>query len=313
LTGHSDRFTLKCGIFLAVAQHALMLQKLLLRFVLPSGAIAIILYTVVCLYLYFQQTRFIFFPSPIVDITPKFFHLNYQEVWLPVKTNSGKVERINGWWIPASQPNAKVLLYLHGNGINIAANAEHANRFHQMGFSVLLIDYRGYGRSEGGFPNETQVYQDATATWNYLVQERQIQPSLIYIYGHSLGGAVAIDLAVQHPDAAGLIVESSFTSIRDVVDYQVIYQMFPVNLLLHQRFDSIQKVRSLKMPVLFIHGTADGKVPASMTQQLYAAAPQPKQLLLVPEAGHNNTAEIAGAKYFQTMQKFIQAVESQNN
>lgn len=290
-----------------------MLQKLLLGSLLPIVAIAAIFYTAACLYLYFQQTRFIFFPSPVVDITPKFFNLNYQEVWLPVKTNSGKVERINGWWIPASQPNAKVLLYLHGNGINIAANAEHANRFHQMGFSVLLIDYRGYGRSEGSFPTEMQVYQDAVTAWNYLVQARQIQPSQIYIYGHSLGGAVAIDLAVQHSDAAGLIVEGSFTSVRDVVDYQAIYRIFPVNLLLHQQFDSIKKVRSLKMPVLFIHGTADWKVPASMTEKLYAAAPQPKQLLLVSEAGHNNTAEIAGAKYFQTVQKFIHTVESQNH
>lgn len=290
-----------------------MLKKLLLRSLLPVIAIAAILYTAACLYLYFQQTRFIFFPSPLVDITPKFFNLNYQEVWLPVKTHSGKVERIHGWWIPGSQPNAKVLLYLHGNGINIAANAEHANRFHQMGFSVLLIDYRGYGRSEGSFPNEMQVYKDAATAWNYLVQERQIQPSKIYIYGHSLGGAVAIDLAVKHPDAAGLIVESSFTSIHNVVDRLATYRIFPVDLLLHQRFDSIEKVRSLKMPVLFIHGTADWKVPASMTEQLYAAAPQPKQLLLVPEAGHNNTAEIAGAKYFQAMQKFIHTVESQNN
>jgi len=288
-----------------------MLQKLLLRSLLSIGAIAVILYTAACLYLYFQQTRFIFFPSAIVDITPKFFNLNYQEVWLPVKTNSGKVERMHGWWIPAAQPNAKVLLYLHGNGINIAANVEHANRFHQIGFSVLLIDYRGYGRSEGSFPNEMQVYQDAATAWNYLVQERKIQPSQIFIYGHSLGGAVAIDLAVKHPDAAGLIVESSFTSIRDIVDLQGVYRIFPVDLLLHQQFDSIRKVRSLQMPVLFIHGTADWQVPATMSQQLYQAAPEPKQLLLVPNAGHNNVAEVAGVRYFQAVQKFVQQVQTQ--
>ena len=283
-----------------------MLKKLLSRSLVSIGAIAIILYTAACLYLFFQQTRFIFFPSSAIETTPEFFNLDYQEVWLPVKTKSGEVERMHGWWIPASQPNAQVLLYLHGNGINIGANVAHANRFHRLGFSVLLPDYRGYGRSEGSFPTEAAVYQDAAVAWDYLVQERKIQPEQIFLYGHSLGGAVAIDLAVKQPDAAGLIVESSFTSIRDIVDYQSIYRIFPIDLILNQRFDSIRKVRSLALPVLFIHGTADLRVPATMSQQLYEAAPEPKQLILIPDAGHNNTAETAGDKYFQVMQKFVQ-------
>ncbi len=118
-----------------------MLKKLLLRWLLSIGIVVAILYLSACLYLFFQQTRFIFFPSPVIEITPQFFHLRYQEVWLPVKTHSGKVERMHGWWIPATTANNKVLLYLHGNGINIGANVAHANRFHQLGFSVLLIDY----------------------------------------------------------------------------------------------------------------------------------------------------------------------------
>ncbi len=287
-----------------------MLKKLLLRWLLGIGAAVAILYVAACIYLFFQQTRFIFFPSSAIETTPESFNLAYQEVWLPVKTTSGKVERVHGWWIPASQPNALVLLYLHGNGINIGANVAHADRFHRLGFSVLLFDYRGYGRSEGSFPSEATVYQDAAVAWDYLVKERQIQPNQIFIYGHSLGGAVAIDLALKYPDAAGLIVESSFTSIRGIVDYQRLYGIFPVNLILHQRFDSIKKVRSLQMPVLFIHGTADWQVPATMSQQLYNAAPEPKHLLLVPSAGHNNTAEIAGSKYFQAVQKFVQQVEN---
>lgn len=245
----------------------------------------------------------------MIEATPKFFNLEYQQVWLPVRTKSRLVERIYAWWIPASGSNSPVLLYLHGNGINIGANVAHANRFHQLGFSVLLPDYRGYGQSEGSFPTEASVYQDAVAAWDYLVHERKIQPERIFLYGHSLGGAVAIDLAVKHPDAAGLIVESSFTSIRDIVDYQSIYRIFPIDLILHQRFGSIRKVHLLALPVLFIHGTADLQVPASMSQQLYEAAPQPKQLVLIPEAGHNNTAEIAGDKYFQVVQKFVQQVK----
>lgn len=216
---------------------------------------------------------------------------------------------MHGWWIPAAQPDANVLLYLHGNGINIGANVTHAHRFHQLGFSVLLMDYRGYGRSEGGSPTEARVYQDAAAAWNYLVKQ-QIKPSQIFLYGHSLGGAIAIDLAVQHPDAAGLIVEGSFTSIRKIVEHQNSFWMFPVDLILTQRFDSISKVRSLLVPVLFIHGTSDWQVPAAMSQQLYAAAPEPKQLVLIPGAGHNDVAEVAGSQYLQAVQRFVQQVLS---
>ena len=284
-------------------------MAILLRLILGLGVLVAIAYIAVCLVLFFQQTRFIFFPSPVIQTTPKFFNMSYQEVWLPVQRRDRTVERMYGWWIPGAT-NGKVLLYLHGNGINIGANVAHAHRFHQMSFSVLLMDYRGYGSSEGRFATEASVYQDAATAWDYLVKERQIKPSQIFLYGHSLGGAIAIDLAVQHPDAAGLIVESSFTSIREIVEHQGRFWMFPVDLILTQRFDSISKVRSLQMPVLFIHGTADRMVPSAMSQQLYAAAPEPKHLLLVPGAGHNNVAEVAGFQYLQGVQRFVEQVRT---
>ena len=284
--------------------------KFLWRSLLPMIAIAGTVYVIACLFLYCQQTRFIFFPRATIDTTPATFNLRYQEVWLPVKTVADRVEKIHAWWIPASTSSDRVLLYLHGNGINIGANVAHASRFHHMGFSVLLPDYRGYGLSEGDFPTEAQVYQDAQVAWDYLVKEKKIPPQRIFIYGHSLGGAVAIELAIKYLDAAGLIVESSFTSVVDMVNNQQIYRIFPIDILLHQRFDSINKVRSLAMPVLFIHGTADWQVPASMSQQLYQVAPQPKQIFLVPDAGHNNTAEIAGSKYFRVVQQFVRQVEN---
>ena len=199
-----------------------------------------------------------------------------------------------------------VVLYLHGNGLNVGANVEHANRFHRLGLSVFLIDYRGYGKSQGEFPTESQVYEDAQLAWDYLVKQRGINPKQIYIYGHSLGGAIAIDLAVRHLQAAGLIVEGSFTSARAMVDFQSgVYRMFPIDLLLTQRFDSIAKVDRLQMPVLFIHGTADTIVPVEMSQKLFDSAPEPKQLYIVPDAGHNNLAEFAGAEYLQKMSQFL--------
>jgi uncharacterized protein len=274
----------------------------LLPLVVMVTAIA---YSGICLFLFVQQPRFIFFPSKVIEKTPESFNLRYEEVWLPVSVGSGKVERVHGWWMKAKQPNAKVLLYLHGNGINIGANIAHANRFYQTGFSVLLIDYRGYGRSDGVFPSEKRVYQDATTAWNYLVQQQKIPPSQIFIYGHSLGGAIAIDLAVRHPDTAGLIVESSFTSIRDMVSYRKGFGIFPIDLILTQRFESIKKLSQLKMPVLFLHGTADSTVPSFMSQKLYDAAPEPKKLVLVPGAEHNNVGEVLGPTYMHWVKSFV--------
>ena len=200
----------------------------------------------------------------------------------------------------------RVVLYLHGNGSNVGGNVEHANRFHGLGLSVFLIDYRGYGKSQGDFPSESQVYEDAQLAWDYLVKQRGIHPSQIYIYGHSLGGAIAIDLAVRHPEAAGLIVEGSFTSALAMVDFQAgIYRVFPIDLLLTQRFDSIAKIDRLQMPVLFIHGAADTTVPTQMSKKLFDAAPEPKQLYIVPDGGHNNTAQIGGAEYLRVVNQFL--------
>jgi uncharacterized protein len=289
------------------------LQLLLLlgfRLLLIVGLIGAIAYCAICLFLFVKQPRFIFFPASVIEKTPELFNLPYQEVWLPVKTNLGKAEKMHGWWFKADQPNAKVLLYLHGNGINIGANIAHTQRFYQLGFSVLLIDYRGYGRSQGSFPNEMSVYQDAATAWVYLTQQQQIPPQKIFIYGHSLGGAIAIDLAVKHPKAAGLIVESSFTSIRDVVSARNLFSIFPVDLILTQRFESIKKVPQLRMPVLFIHGTDDSTVPSFMSQKLYNAAPEPKQLILIPGAEHNDAAVVAGRKYLQSVQSFVQQAQA---
>ncbi|AVZ29655.1 alpha/beta fold hydrolase [Nodularia spumigena CS-584] len=283
-------------------------MSLSFKVLLTVGIFVVIAYLAICLLLFVKQHQFIFFPSSVIERTPEVFNLSYEDVWLPINSD-GETKLIHGWWIKSPQPDAHVLLYLHGNAINVGANVGHANRFHQQGFSVLLIDYRGYGRSEGDFPNEKRVYQDAVLAWNYLVQDQQIPPGEIFIYGHSMGGAIAIDLALKHPEAAGLIVESSFTSIQDMVAYRNLFRIFPVNLLLTQRFESIKKVPQLKIPVLFIHGTADTTVPSFMSQKLYHATPEPKKLFLVPAADHNDTAIVAGDEYMQWVRSFVERVK----
>ncbi|WP_414527038.1 alpha/beta hydrolase [Nodularia chucula] len=284
-------------------------MKLFFHLLVTIEIIVVIAYLAICLFLFIKQPQFIFFPSSELEKTPEFFDVLYEDVWLPVKNDRGETELIHGWWIPGTQPDGNVLLYLHGNAINIGANMGHAYRLHKLEFSVLLIDYRGYGRSSGEFPNEKRVYQDAAIAWNHLVSDKQIPPDKIFIYGHSMGGAIAIDLAIQNPEARGLIVESSFSSIQEMIAYKNAFRIFPVNLILNQRFDSIQKVPDLKMPVLFIHGTADTTVPSFMSQKLYHAAPEPKKLFLVPGAEHNNTATVGGEEYLELVKSFVQLAE----
>jgi uncharacterized protein len=279
-----------------------------LRFLLTFVKGLAIVYCTTAGTLYLAQPRLIFHPKSQLEKTPAFFRLRHEEVWLPVKTSTGKIERLHGWWMPADGAAIGTLLYLHGNGINIGANVDQANRLHKLGFSVLLIDYRGYGLSEGGFPSEANVYQDAEVAWKYLVEERYIPEEEIFIYGHSLGGAVAIDLATKRPNAAGLVVQSSFTSMIAMASQQWYTRIFPTELLVRERFDSITKVKSLKLPVLFIHGVADDLIPYTMTQTLYQAAPQPKQLLLVPGRGHNNA--LIDREYLGIMQQFAEAARS---
>lgn len=273
------------------------------RKLLLVGSVAAVPYVGICVWLYFKQTHLMFFPSAVISKLPSEVGLSYEEVWLPI--HDGSSTRIHGWWIPTITQERGVVLYLHGNGGNIGSNVEHAKRFHSLGLSVLLIDYEGYGKSQGMFPSENTVYRDAAIAWNHLTQERRIAPERIILYGHSLGGAIAIQLALQQPRAAGLIVQGSFTSMREMADRTTRYAFLPIDLILTQHFDSISKVPQLQMPVLFIHGLADEDVPYDMSETLYAAAPDPKWLWLVPEAAHNDVARVAGRKYFETIEQFL--------
>jgi fermentation-respiration switch protein FrsA (DUF1100 family) len=269
-----------------------------------------IIYTLGCVALYILQARFIFAPEATITETPRRYGLPYEEVWLSGVEGSNPRDRLHGWWIPAKSPSANALLYLHGNGINIGANAAQAGRFHKLGLSVFLFDYRGYGQSTGPFPSERAVYADAQRAWNYVVQERRMAPRNVILYGHSLGGAIAIDLALKQPDAGALMVQSSFTSALEMSQRTKWVGVFPVGLLLNQRFASIEKVPQLQMPTLYLHGQADSEIPFTMSQRLYAATQAPKRIQLFPKANHNNVAEVGGELYFKTVGDFLKQVPS---
>jgi uncharacterized protein len=241
------------------------------------------IYLTACLGLYLGQARMIYTPTASHEKTPSNVKLGFEEVRLPVAQGG----QVHGWWL--TNPKAtKTILYLHGIGLNIGSNINQAKQLYDQGFSVLLIDYRGYGQSSGPFPSETRIYEDTEAAWNYLTKTRQIPAKEIVLYGHSLGGAIAIDLAKRHPDAGSLIVQSSFTSMYDMAMQRPYNRLLPVNLLLHERYNSIEKVPTLKVPVLYIHGLKDETIGHRMSQTLYDRSPEPKQLFLVLQGTHNN-------------------------
>jgi pimeloyl-ACP methyl ester carboxylesterase len=169
---------------------------------------------------------------------------------------------------------------------------------------VFIIDYRGYGRSTGGPPRENLLYEDAERAWKYWVAERKIQPAHIVIYGHSVGGAVAINLACNHSEAGALVTEGAFTSIADMANGSPAAYL-PLRLILTERFDSISRMGSLHLPKLIIHGDADSMVPPLMARRLYDAAPNPKQIAMIPGGGHENSAVVNATAYFDALNAFL--------
>jgi pimeloyl-ACP methyl ester carboxylesterase len=275
------------------------------RLLIATLVLLIAIYASTSAYIWARQAHFIFRPERIISKTPAEYQLPFEDVYVDVNDGNGKNERIHAWWIPAGNPVDRCLIYLHGSALNIEANITHARRFHHMGFSVFLVSYRGYGKSDGTFPTEGQVYSDAQAAWTYLVEQKGIDPEAIFIYGHSLGGAVAIQLALNNPAAGGLIVEAAFTSIANMARRIPKYRIFPIDLIVHERFDSIEKVGQLQIPVLYIHGTDDKLVPSEMSRELYKRTASSKQLKLIPGGGHNNSAVVGGDEYLQAVKNFI--------
>ncbi|MBB4814832.1 alpha/beta hydrolase [Pseudomonas rhodesiae] len=219
-------------------------------------------------------------------------------------------QNIHAWWYPAASKDAPAILYLHGVRWNLTGQLFRIEQLHALGFSVLAIDYRGFGKSHGDLPSETTVYEDARIAWERF-QVLQPDPQKRLIYGHSLGGAVAIDLAAelgqQSPvPVRGLVIESTFTSLADVAT-AVANTSLPVRWLLSQKFDSIDKIADIRMPLLVVHGLDDRYVPPRFSQQLFAAAQEPKRLLLVPGASHNNSMSLAGRTYRQALDQLMQS------
>ena len=219
-----------------------------------------------------------------------------------VELTSADGSRIHGWWYPKAGAD-KALLYFHGNAGNLShRGGAIAELHHELGVSVLIIDYPGYGRS-GGSPSEAGCYAAADAAYDWLTKEQKVAPENLLIYGASLGGGVATDLASRREHGA-LILVKTFTSMPDVA--QGLYPWLPVRWLMRNRYDSLTRIRQCRRPVFVAHGTADGLIPCAQGERLFAAANEPKKFLAMPGVDHN---EDWGAGFFPALREFLHETE----
>ena len=243
-------------------------------------------------------------PSREIMATPQLESLAFTDQWVESPATDGVAAGLlHGWWIPHSSSDAPAVLYLQGNSGNISSNRNISviHGLHRAGFAVLAIDYRGYGRSTMALPNESALYADAQAAWErMLILAPHAKKRLIY--GHSLGGAVAIDLALTATDLDALVVEGTYTSFAEVVQ-TTRYGWLPLSLILTQKYASDEKIKNIRVPKLFIHGSSDEIIPVEMGKRLYAISLEPKSLLIVPDGRHRDTAVKAGGEWIKAMRR----------
>ena len=247
------------------------------------------------LYFFFLEDRNLYFPSKRMEQTPESIGLAYDD--LSLTTADGV--KIKAWFIPADGAVSTVI-FSHGNAGNMSHRLYTIEHFHTMGLNVIIYDYRGYGNSEGK-PSEKKLYQDSEAVYSYLINERKIDPKKIILFGRSLGGAVAIDLASKNTVGA-LISDSTFSSTVDMG--KRIYPFLPVHWFIKQKYDSIRKVSRITAPKLFIHSRDDEIVPFELGEKLYAAAAEPKERYIMT-GGHNEAVVSAGEEYFERIRSFL--------
>ncbi len=248
------------------------------------------------MFLEFSEKGIIFFPDPHLIGTPADYGLEYEEVFFT--TEDGV--KLHGWWV--LKPDAPTLLWFHGNAGNISHRLENIKLLHDLtGVQVFIFDYREYGRSEGRISREG-TFRDALAAYRYVVETREIPPQDLVLFGRSLGTALATDLAVRYPCRV-LILESPFTNSRDMAR---LYAPFLFDWRPKVPYDNVGKIGQVRIPVMVVHGTQDEVIPVDMGRRVFEAAPEPKELYLIPGAHHNDTYEVGGVEYFARLKAFIE-------
>jgi uncharacterized protein len=237
-------------------------------------------YAAILGFIYVAQGSLIYYPQMGREIatTPSAHGLPYEDI--SIATEDG--ERLHAWWLPTANAHGAVLLF-HGNAGNISHRIDYARMFGALGYSTLLVDYRGYGKSTGS-ASEEGTYRDALASWSWLTSVRGFGGRDIVVFGESLGGAVATWLAEHHQPRA-LVIASTFTSVPNLG--AELYRLIPVRLLSRFKYDTVARLPNVRAPVLVIHSRGDDIIPFSHGERLFAAAREPKEFLEL-RGGHND-------------------------
>jgi hypothetical protein len=256
----------------------------------------LIIFAGLFLYVRLLERTSVFAPTKVVLETPRSAGLDFSDVTVI----SGGRYRLHGWFVPAAGPEPRsTLLFLHGNAGNIGDRIGKIALFHRMGLNVFIFDYRGYGNSEGR-PTEEGMYQDAEAAYDTLTARPDVNPDTVFLYGASLGGVAAVDLAIRRK-VPSLVLDSTFTSAADMG--RVILPVAP-SFLLSIRLDSVHKIQRVGAPKLFIHSPEDETVPYALGRKLYEAAPGPKAFLEI-SGSHNNGHVASQQKFYDGVRAFL--------
>jgi len=255
----------------------------------------IVAYSILLFLAFLFQDKMVYVPTRELYHTPKSIDLDFNDIRLITADGVN----LSAWYIPATNARG-ALLFCHGNAGNISHRLDSIRIFHELGLDVLIFDYRGYGQSEGS-PSERGTYLDAQTAWDYLVKVRKKFPHKIILFGRSLGGAVATEMALRN-NAGALIVESGFTSVPDLGTRY--FPFFPVRLISRFEYSTINKVDKIDVPKLFIHSQDDEIIPYRHGKALYEKAVQPKEFLEI-QGDHNEGFLLSGKRYIEGLDNFI--------
>lgn len=269
-------------------------------------AIAGLCYLAVTAWVYFSQRRLLYYPTHSMEMSPSDVGLTHEDVRLI----NGFGTRLHGWWLPRKDARF-VVLFSHGNGGNVSHRVETFRIFHRLGLATFIYDYSGYGQS-GGQPSEEATRADARAAWDWLIKEQNIAPDRIILFGRSLGGAVtaqlAADLAAEGTAPAGIIMESTFTSVADMGEH--LYPWLPVRQLVRYRYDSGHNLADIRLPALFAHAPEDEIIPFELGRRLYESYRGPKTFMPL-RGDHNSGYLLMGSRYPEGLDRFLATVEQE--
>jgi len=272
---------------------------------LPMNILVGAAFLLILLFLWarWQERSGLFLPSRDLYHTPASQGLAFEDVHF---LSAGS--ELHGWYIPAE--GSQVVLWMHGNAGNIADRLDQAARMkRELGVASLLFDYRGYGQSVGR-PSERGLYEDADAALRWLTHDRGVSPRDVILYGHSLGTAVSVDLALGGGrEAAGMVLESPFTNAAQMA--RKIYSGLPVDLLMTVKLDNIGRIGKVTMPLLVIHGVSDTVIPFAMGKKVFDAAAEPKTFLAVPGGDHSDCYIVGGETYWSAWRGLLEQVRAQ--